>query len=146
MELRIAGTLSRFIARRDGASAVEFALIAPLFILLLVGIITFGAYFGMAHSVQQLAAEAARASIGGLDHQERVSHAEDAIDRLAPNYPLIVPARLAVEATPDPANPDFFRVRLIYDASSSPIWAFRSLVPLPPSLIERGAAIRRGGY
>lgn len=138
--------LRNWLADKSAASAVEFALVAPLFILVLIGIITFGTYFGMVHSVQQLASEAARASIGGLDQQERAALASAAVDALAPSYPLISPMHLEVDAATDPENPDFFRVRLTYDASASAIWAFDGLVPLPSSLIERGAAIRRGGY
>jgi Flp pilus assembly protein TadG len=138
--------LKHGLADRTGASAVEFALVAPLFIFVLIGIVTFGTYFGMVHSVQQLASEAARASIGGLDQEERAELASAAVEALAPSYPLISPARLEVDTATDPENPDFFRVRLTYDASASAIWAFDGLVPLPSSQIERGAAIRRGGY
>jgi len=50
--------------RRDqsGATAVEFAFLAPVLILILMGITGYGGYFWMSHSVQQLANDAARAA------------------------------------------------------------------------------------
>ncbi|TIM19494.1 MAG: pilus assembly protein, partial [Mesorhizobium sp.] len=45
---------------QSGTSAIEFALLAPIFILLLLGMVAYGIYFGASHSVQQIAADAAR--------------------------------------------------------------------------------------
>ena len=51
-----------------GTAVVEFAIIAPVFILVLFLMIGFGIYLSAAHSVQQLAADAARASgLAALD-------------------------------------------------------------------------------
>lgn len=137
---------ARFLWRdTKGATAVEFAAVFPLFLLVVVGIVAFGCYFGMAHSVQQIASEAARASIGGMDNDERRTLAEGVIRVHAANYPLIRPESISLQAGPG-ANPDMFEVRVSYDSSSSPIWAFRGLLPLPSSTIERRAVIRRGGY
>lgn len=38
-----------------GASVVEFALLAPIFITLLFGMLGYGQYFYLSHSVQQIA-------------------------------------------------------------------------------------------
>ncbi|RVD33089.1 pilus assembly protein, partial [Mesorhizobium sp. M4A.F.Ca.ET.020.02.1.1] len=58
---------SRFRADAVGTTAVEFAMLAPLFILLLLGMVAYGIYFGASHSVQQIAADAARTAIAGLN-------------------------------------------------------------------------------
>ncbi len=55
----------RFARCIRAASAVEFAMLLPLFLVLVFGIVVFGAYFTMVHGVQQLAAEAARSSVAG---------------------------------------------------------------------------------
>ena len=74
---------------RRGVAAIEFAILAPLLILMIAAILIYGDYFIMAHSIQQL------------------------------------------------AN---------YDSSSSPIWSLQGLLPMPPALIVRSAAIQLGGY
>ena len=56
-----------------GAAAAEFAVVAPIFIFFGLGIIAYAIYFGAAHSVQQLAADAARSSVAGLSASERQS-------------------------------------------------------------------------
>jgi len=39
-----------------GAGAIEFAIVAPLFLLILLGLLVYGIYLGSVHSVEQLAA------------------------------------------------------------------------------------------
>ena len=73
MFFKIIGT---FYSHERGASAVEFAIVGPVFVLLMMGMIAYGIYFGAVHSVQQLAADAARASVAGLDESERIWLAE----------------------------------------------------------------------
>jgi len=50
-------------ARRKAASAVEFALVSPVFFLLLAGIIEFGQAFRVQHSLSTAARQGARAAI-----------------------------------------------------------------------------------
>jgi Flp pilus assembly protein TadG len=49
--------------RRHGAAAVEFAVVAPLFLLLLAGIIEFGQAFRIQHSLSSAARRGARAAV-----------------------------------------------------------------------------------
>ncbi len=63
----------KFLTARDGAIAVEFAMIAPIFLMIIFGILIYGSYLAVIHGVQQLAAEAARSSIAGLNETERSS-------------------------------------------------------------------------
>ncbi len=130
---------------QDGVSAVEFALVAPAFVMMLTGLIAYGIYFGASHSVQQLAADAARASVQGMSTAERRSIAESQVTASAMSYPLLHPERLSVTAAPAD-DPNLFEVRVTYDASHLAIWAFEGLLPLPSQRIERAAVIRRGGY
>src|SRR3546814_9175157 len=55
---------------RRGAVIVEMALVLPLLVTLLLGLVCYGQYFLIAHSVQQIANDAARATIGGLTRSE----------------------------------------------------------------------------
>lgn len=140
----LAHQLRRLARSRDAASAVEFAILVPLFLLLVFGIIVFGSYLAMVHGVQQLAAEAARRSIAGLNDTERASLAAGYVSANAGSYPLIVADRLTVASAKSGAN--VFVVTVDYDASRSFIFALPTFVPMPPPRIERSAAIPFGGF
>src|ERR1700744_581479 len=86
------------------ASAVEFALLLPLFLVFVFGIVVFGSYLAMVHGVQQLAAEAARSSVAGLSDSERSSIATSYVSANAPTYPLLIAANLSVNAAPSAGN------------------------------------------
>lgn len=135
----------RRLARcRNAASAVEFAILVPVFLLLVFGIIVFGSYLAMVHGVQQLAAEAARRSIAGLNDTERASLAAGYVSANAGSYPLIAADHLTVASATSGGN--IFVVTVDYDASRSFIYALPTFVPMPPSRIERSAAIPFGGF
>lgn len=90
----------------DGAVAIEFALIAPLFFALLFGVVTLGFFIGVSHSVQQLANGAARVSVAGLDSIERQTLADAYLDQAETRYPLLtddaLTTVLAYSETPGP--------------------------------------------
>ena len=131
---------------RRATAAVEFAIIVPVFLAMLFGIVSFGSYLALVHDVQQLAAEAARASIAGLNDGERAALARANIAVNAATYPILEPARLPlVSAVTDPAT-DVFAVTLSYDASNMALLDLTRLVPMLPAKIVRAASIKRGGF
>ncbi|MGQ4272742.1 TadE family protein [Terrihabitans sp. B22-R8] len=129
-----------------GASAVEFALIAPVFLMIMIGTFSYGMYFGAIHSVQQLAAEAARATLPGLSLAERRGLAERQLNASLAHYSLLKGDDVTLEIATHPHNADLLLVSVNYDASKMIIWRFAGLLPLPPQKINRAAVIRRGGY
>lgn len=135
-----------FFRAKAGASAVEFAIVFPLFLVVLFGIVIYGSYLVVVHGVQQLAAEAARSSIAGLSDSERASLAQSYVTSNVSYYPLISPDRLTINAAASGSNASVFVVTLSYDDSNSFIYMLPQLVPAPPSSIVRSAAIPRGGY
>ncbi|MDR6302824.1 Flp pilus assembly protein TadG [Nitrobacter vulgaris] len=135
--------LPRFARCIRAASAVEFAMLLPLFLVLVFGIVVFGAYLTMVHGVQQLAAEAARSSVAGLSETERISLAENYVTTNAGSYPLLQPGHLTVSAAT--SGSDVFVVTVNYDASDNVIYTL-PFVPAPPSTIIRSAAIPFGGF
>lgn len=137
--------MTRFFRCRSGASAVEFALILPLFLAFIFGIIVFGSYLAMVHGVQQLAAEAARSSIAGLTDSERNSLATSYVAANASTYPLLVPGNLTVNAAPSPSNANVYVVTVNYNAAGNFIYQL-PFVPAPASTIVRSAAIQYGGF
>lgn len=139
-------SLGRLRICRRGASAVEFAIVFPLFIAILFGILIYGSYIAIVHGVQQIAAEAARASVGGLSDAERVTLARDNITANVASYPLIASSRLTLQSAATDAGTSVFSVTVRYDASNMFIFQLPTLVPAPNKIIVRSAAIQRGGY
>lgn len=138
--------LLRFKRNRDGASAIEFAIVLPLFLVFIFAVLSYGMYFGAAHSTAQLAADAARAAVAGLDDTERESIAKTRVANTAGNYPLLTASKVSVKTAAGGADPNSFEVDVTFDSSALPIWAFANLIPLPSKQIQRTAVIRRGGY
>ena len=130
-------------ANRSGAAAVEFALVAPILIFLLWGIVSYGGYFLAAHGVQQIANDAARASIAGLDFEERQALAEDCVAKEAPAYPLFAKTPLSVAVA---AQGDWLSVRVSFNGEHHPIWAFAMLGPMPSPQVTRSGMVLLGGY
>ena len=137
--------MTRFFRCRSGASAVEFALMLPLFLSFIFGIIVFGSYLAMVHGVQQLAAEAARSSIAGMTDTERNSLATSYVTANASTYPLLVASNLTVNAAPSPLNANVYVVTVNYNAAGNFIYKL-PFVPAPASTIVRSAAIQYGGF
>lgn len=136
----------RFRACNGGASAVEFAMIAPLFLMLVFGIVIYGSYLAVVYGVQQLTAAAARSSIAGLSDAERSSLATSYVTSNAGSYPLLSASNLTVNAAASPGNANVFVVTVNYNASGLFIYTLPSFVPAPPTTIVSSAAIPRGGF
>ena len=129
---------------RRGAIAVEFALVAPIVVVLLFGIVAFGAVISVDNGLQQLVAEAARASVAGLTDAERAQLAQASVTANVASYPFIDPTKVAL-ATSDPTASSF-QVTVKYDMSG--LFAYRLLagLPLPSPAVKRSAVVQRGGF
>ncbi len=136
--------LSRLSKDRAGTSALEFAIIAPLFFLVLFTLIAYGIYLSVTHSVQQVAADAARTAVAGLNPAERVTLVHRYLDTSRLNYAFLNRAKMQVVVTDDPGNLDQFTVTISYDSSDLPIWNLFTFA-LPQEKIERYATVRVGG-
>jgi Flp pilus assembly protein TadG len=137
--------LSRLSKDRAGTSALEFAIIAPLFFLAIFTLIAYGVYLSVAHSVQQIAADAARTAVAGLNPTERVTLVNRYLAASRLDYSFINRTKMKVVVTEDPNNPDQFTVTITYDSSDLPIWKLFTFA-LPQEKIERYATVRVGGY
>ena len=129
-----------------GNSAVEFALVAPILILIFAGIIGYGYVFSVYHGIQQIASEAARASVSGISVTERSRIARDFVSAHAGSYAFIDPGRVSVDTLESTGALDTFEVRIAYDMSGSVIDQIHRLVALPQPQIARSAVVQRGGY
>jgi Flp pilus assembly protein TadG len=140
--MRRRGFLSQFRRDRRGVAAIEFAIVAPLLIMMMFGMIMYGSWFWMAHSVQSMASEGARAAIAGLDPAEREQLARAFVGLQVGDLGLDS-AKAAVEVE---STPNVIRVDIAYDASDHPLMALSGLIPSPPKVIRRTAVVRLGGY
>jgi Flp pilus assembly protein TadG len=127
----------------SGAVAVEFAILGPLFLVMMIGILVWGQYFWVAHTVQQLANDSARAALAGLDTAERESLARATLAAEVADYPSLRPAAAAVVVE---NKSDRLTVSIRYDTAQDAFRAFDGLVPSPPKTVLRQASVRLGGY
>lgn len=137
-------SLRKLFFCRKGAAAVEFAIIAPLFLMTVLSLIGYGIYIAAANSVQQIAADAARTAVAGLSAQERSRLAQAFVNDTTLHYAFLSRDRLQVSVQDDPGNPNQFTVALDYDASDLPIFKLYSFA-LPDERIRRFSTIRIGG-
>ncbi len=135
----------RIIHDRCGTAAVEMAIVAPVYILLLAGMLAYGIYFGASHSVQQLASDAARVSVAGLSEAERQTLASAFITRNADGYAFVDASKLRVNVAGNIGDPTQFEVSVSYDARHLPIWNLLTSLPLPDTTIVRRSTVRIGG-
>lgn len=128
---------------RAGSAAIEFAILGPLMIVLMMGMVVYGGWFWLAQGVQTLATESARAALGGLDTAERTRMVNAFVAAEARTGAGIDPQTLTVAVESDA---EVIRVRVAMDASHHPIFAMTALLPPPPRRIERSAVVHIGGF
>ena len=132
-----------FASDRRGASAVEFALISPFLLLLVGAILAYGTIFATSLSLQQLAAEAARASIGGLNDAERQQLAQAHVNAMAGSYPMLRGELVSFEFDAG-TGANRSSVTLRYDLTGHPAYVLDGLIPLPSSPLSYSLAVTDG--
>ena len=133
----------RWFDNQDGSAAVEFAILGPLLVLMLLGIVSYGGCFWISHSIQQLANDAARSTVGGLSTGERQSLAQATLAAEVPTYANLTTSLVNLSES---ETGQTITVSIAYDASASVFWAMKNLVPMPSPTIVRTATIQMGGY
>jgi Flp pilus assembly protein TadG len=108
----------------------------------MLGMVTYGGYFLTAHTVQQLANDAARAAIAGLDDDERLMLARESASASLASQAFMRGQLSRLEVNRSGAT---MAVSVTYDAREDVYWSFDSLVPVPSPDISRTATIRLGG-
>lgn len=126
-----------------GNAAIEFALVTPLLLTFLLGIVCYGGYFWMSHSLQQLANDAARAAVAGLTAGERQSLAQGTFNSEIGTYSALSPSQATITYQ---GSSQAFTISISYNAANTPFWAVSGLIPMPSTTIIRSAAIKLGGY
>ena len=137
--------ITAFSRCNNAASAVEFAIVAPVFLLILFGVISFGFLMTLNSGVQQLAAESARAGIAGLDTTERKQLARNFIDQNVTSYPYIEKSVLQVQVNEKTGSLPVLEVVLTYDTSRSLAHSFATLLNQSDPVISRRATALLSG-
>lgn len=135
----------KFYRGVGGSAAVEFAIISPVFALMVFGMIAFGIWLSAANTIQQAAAGAARASVAGLNAAERETFARDYVANTLVSSALVDAERVRVEVTDNPALEGSYRVVVIYNAENLPIWDLIGSELLPAHEIRQESVILNGG-
>lgn len=132
-----------FPIRRDqrGGILVEAAFAIPLLVSLLCGILVYASWFMTAHSLQQAANEAARASVAGLNATERRTLVDASVTSSSANSLFNGATPITVATT---ENAGYYEVRLRYDLTRIPVFS-ATPIPLPEPVLERSAIVRIGG-
>lgn len=112
---------------------------------MLLGMLGFGIYLSAAHSVRQLTADAARATIPGLSETERQTLAAAFIRQNGERYAFIDVEKLTIEVNDNEDIANRFDIQVTYDASELPIWSISDFVPLPTKQIVSKMTIQNGG-
>lgn len=135
--------LRRLLKSNRATSAVEFALIAPFLLLLLAAIMAYGSVFATSLSLQQIAAETARATIGGLSDSERKTLAQNKLNAIAADYPMLDATKVTFDFDAGTTS-QLSRVTLHYDMTNHPAYTFDKLLPLPKSPLSYSLIVTDG--
>jgi len=121
-----------------GTAVAEMAIVLPVLLALILGIISYGDWFYVAHNVQQAANNSARSAVGGLTSTERLQMALATAksDMMRSGNLDFKNATLNIDD-----DGTSLTVHVRYDASSDPLLHL-SFVNTPSSIIERAASVR----
>jgi Flp pilus assembly protein TadG len=132
-----------FYCNERGVAAVEFAMVSPVFITMFLGIICFTQLYGTYNAVQQLAAEAARAGVGGINSSEQTQLAQAYVSGAVASYPFLDASKTTVTTSSQATT---FQVTVTYNLAGSMVIPMGSMFGAIPSTISRSASIQNSGF
>jgi len=140
--LRQRGNRRQLVADERGAALIEMALVLPVLMLLVMGIIVFGEWLSFANALQQSANEGARASLSGLSQDERALTARQTVTDSLSHYDGIDQHKVAIGVQDDGAT---VKVTVNYDMSDQPVMKL-PFVPIPDKTLSRSSAVRLSSF
>lgn len=128
--------------RERGAAAVEFALVVPLLLLLVFGIIQYGYILSFRQALSQAAAEGARAAAvapASFTAAQKQTAANNAVQQALDSYGVtcgttVMTCAIAIIACPQDSTKSCAEVALTYDYDERPLIPKVPVVPVPDSL------------
>jgi hypothetical protein len=128
-----------------GASALEFAIVAPVFFMLVFGIIVYGYYFASLSMLNHIAYESARATVTGLSDEERSTLALARADELISGLGGFIDAD-DIDVDAATVGDGIYAITVHYQFNALGLIGASSLLPLPPMEQTIRVEISRGGY
>ena len=135
-----------FSRHRSGIAALEFALIAPVFMLMLIGMIAMGFYVMLLHEVQELASSAARSSVAGLNQTERNTLAQAFVSNYLAASALLVASDVNVQTSTTGTPPTDYAVSVSYKLKDTPIPFLSGVIGINFTTINSTSIVEFGGY
>ena len=134
-------------ARRGSkaVAALEFALVAPILLLMMLGMICFGFYFLYLHEVQELTASAARASVAGLSATERDTLARQYVATALANSNLLSAPDLTVATATSGTPATLYAVTITYNLKDTPVPLLAKFASVSLGNITRTSTVAFGG-
>jgi Flp pilus assembly protein TadG len=127
-------------------AALEFAMVAPVLLLMVMGMMCFGFYYTYLHELQELASSAARASVAGLNEAERDTLAKAFVANAVVNSELLSASDLTVSTGTSGTPAAFYEVTLAYNMKDTPLPLMAGFVHLNAANISRTSTIQFGYY
>ena len=121
---------------------MEFALLMPLLLAIVFGIITYGLYFTVLIAVTEAAAVGARASVAGLDCTERQNLATAAVNSFFSDYGGFLTTTPPVTTT---CGTGTFQVAVSYDITNFNLGLMGGFVPVPSTNPSATVTVSTGG-
>ncbi|MAO80878.1 TadE/TadG family type IV pilus assembly protein [uncultured Nocardioides sp.] len=131
-----------------GAAAVEFALVVPLLLMLVFGIIQYGYILSFRQALSQGAAEGARAAAvapSSLTTAQKQTAATNAVQQALGSYGVtcgtaVMTCAVTLIPCPQATGKTCAQVALTYDYDARPLMPKVPLVPVPGSLTYTAVA------
>ncbi|HEX7873308.1 MAG TPA: TadE/TadG family type IV pilus assembly protein [Sphingobium sp.] len=121
-----------------GAVLIEAAILLPILLMMLVGMINYGLWFMAAHAIQQAANEGARASLAGIDAGERQTLAGDAVRQSVGAAGVVNPTLVTTSSA---VSGDYYTVTVSYNVSKAAFFV-TALLPMPAGPIQRASVVK----
>lgn len=137
--------LGRFCRARDGAAAVELALVMPILFALIFGALAVCTMAALINGLEQICGEAARSSVAGTTDAERTALATAYVSSHLGAYPYLDASALTLTTSGNPTTKTF-KVSVTYDVSRNQLLALaRRLAPFTPNNVSRSSVVLEGG-
>lgn len=133
---------SRRTSTERGAAAVEFALVMPLLLLLVFGIIQYGYILSFRQALSQAAAEGARAAAvapASMSATDKQAAARNAAQQALSSYGVtcgssVMTCAISIIPCPRDSTKTCAQVALTYDYEERPLMPSVPFVPVPDAL------------